>query len=582
MTIDNHTENLEGFVPFPPEFVGRYRQAGYWQDRSIASVFDEVCERYAERTALIADGEQIKYRQVSRRAERLALHFLELGLRCGDYVVMQLPNVPEFVYVYLALQKIGVRPVMALPSHRFTEISHFVGLSRAVAYIVPERQGDFAFADLATQLEQTHDHLRLVFVAGEVSQAGHHCLYELLETRSQLSPQVLRQMRADIDPGTPALLLLSGGTTGVPKLIPRTHNDYIYNSRAAAALSDLHPADRLLVVLPIAHNFPLASFGLQGCLLHGACAVLSASTRSQDILRCIEQERITHLEVVPTLLIRLLNDPLLGHYDLSSLRVITVGGQKLPTEIKRRSEELLPGSKLQEIFGMAEGLLCLVRLDDPAEVRYETVGRPVSLGDELRLVDDEGRDVPAGEVGELLVRGPYTLRGYFRAAEYNARSFTSDGFYRTGDLMRRHPSGNYVVEGRKKDLINRGGEKISAEEVEELILAHPAIFNVSCVPIPDPVLGERMCACVILRTGEQAPTLPELCQFLSAKGVAKFKLPERLALFEDFPLTRIGKVSKPQLVAQVLAELGHETVERTLERIQTEALSRQEDSPTRS
>jgi 2,3-dihydroxybenzoate-AMP ligase len=578
MTIDTHAENLEGFVPFPPEFVERYRAAGYWQDRSLASVFDEVCERYSERTALISEGEHIKYRHVARRAEQLALHLLALGLRRGDCVVMQLPNVPEFVYVYLAMQKIGVRPVMALPSHRMTEISHFIGLSRAVAYVIPERQGDFAFAEMAEQLMQTYEHLRTVLVLGEASQPGYHSIYELLETSSAVSRDLLRQTQAAIDPTSPALLLLSGGTTGVPKLIPRTHNDYVYNSRASAAISDLHPADRLLVILPIAHNFPLASYGLQGCMLHGASAVLSTSTRTEDIVQLIEQQRITHLELVPTILIRLLNDPLRTQYDLSSLRVISVGGQKLPAEIKRRTEELFSGCILQEIFGMAEGLLCAVRLDDPPDVRYETVGRPVSADDELRLVDDDGHDVPDGAVGELLVRGPYTLRGYFRAAEYNTRSFTPDGYYRTGDLLRRHSSGNYVVEGRKKDLINRGGEKISAEEIEELILAHPAIFNVSCVPIPDPVLGERMCACVITQAGAQAPTLQEICQFLSAKGVAKFKLPERLAVLEDFPLTRIGKVSKPQLAQQVLASLGHETVAQTLERIQAEALTREEDS----
>ena len=226
---------------------------------------------------------------------------------------------------------------------------------------------------------------------------------------------------------------------------------------------------------------------------------------------------------------------------------------------------------------MAEGLLCFARLDDPDEHRYETVGRPISAHDEIRLVDDEGRDVPDGNVGELLVRGPYTLRGYFHAAEYNARGFTSDGFYRTGDLMRRHPSGNYVVEGRKKDLINRGGEKISAEEIEELLQPHPAIFNVACVPLPDPILGERMCACIIPQTG-QTLTLEEICHFLSEKGVAKFKLPERLELVEDFPLTRIGKVSKPQLVERVLAAMGHETIAHAVERIQIEAFMKQENN----
>jgi 2,3-dihydroxybenzoate-AMP ligase len=202
---------------------------------------------------------------------------------------------------------------------------------------------------------------------------------------------------------------------------------------------------------------------------------------------------------------------------------------------------------VQEVFGMAEGLLCYVRLDDPDEVRFETAGRPVSAGDELRLVDDEGNDVPEGEIGELLVRGPYTLRGYFRVPEYNARVFTPDGFYRSGDLMRRHPSGNYVVEGRKKDLINRGGEKISAEEVENLILSHPAVLNIACVPMPDPLLGERMCAFAILRPG-MTLTLKDLTNFQLGKGIAKFKLPERLEIMEEFPLSRVGKVAKNVLV----------------------------------
>lgn len=198
---------------------------------------------------------------------------------------------------------------------------------------------------------------------------------------------------------------------------------------------------------------------------------------------------------------------------------------------------------------MAEGLLCYVRLDDPDELRYQTAGRPVSPGDELRLVDEQGNDVPDGEIGELLVRGPYTLRGYFRVPEYNARTFTADGFYRSGDLMRRHPSGNYIVEGRKKDLINRGGEKISAEEVENLILAHPSVMNVACVPMPDTVLGERMCAFVMPRPA-MTLTLEELTDFLLQEGIARFKLPERLELVSELPLSRVGKVLKQSLIQQ--------------------------------
>jgi 2,3-dihydroxybenzoate-AMP ligase len=226
-------------------------------------------------------------------------------------------------------------------------------------------------------------------------------------------------------------------------------------------------------------------------------------------------------------------------------------------EVRARTKALVPSATVQENFGMAEGMLFYVRLDDPEDVRLETCGRPISPDDEVRLVDDDGNDVPPGEVGELICRGPYTLRGYFGVPEYNARQFTPDGFYRTGDLMRLHPSGNYVVEGRKKDLINRGGEKISAEEIENLILSHPAVQNVACVAMPDPVLGEKMCACVILRGG-RALTLQELVEFLGAKEIARFKLPERLEVLGEFPVSTFGKVSKKALVEMVTRKLDQE------------------------
>jgi 2,3-dihydroxybenzoate-AMP ligase len=356
--------------------------------------------------------------------------------------------------------------------------------------------------------------------------------------------------RIRIDPEDPAVFQLSGGTTGIPKLIPRSHNDYIYNSKIAAGVTGVGAESIFLDVLPLAHNLPLACPGLQGYLLHGGKFVLSNSTRSQDIFTLIDRHRVTHLAVVPALLIRLINDPLIAKFDLSSLRVIQSGGQRLQPEVRRRTRELIPSVTVQENFGMAEGLLMFVRFDDPDHIRMETVGRPLSPDDEVRLVDDDDNEVGAGEVGELLARGPYTLRGYFGVPEYNARAFTSDGFYRSGDLMRLHPSGNYMVEGRKKDLINRGGEKISAEEIENLILTHPAVQNVACVPMPDPVLGERMCAYVILRGGA-ALTLQQLVTFLLDQEIAKHKLPERLEIVEEFPLSPFGKVSKKDLTERI-------------------------------
>jgi len=355
---------------------------------------------------------------------------------------------------------------------------------------------------------------------------------------------------------------LSGGTTGIPKLIPRTQNDYAYNSKAAASVCGVTADSIILIVLPIAHNLPLACPGIQGFLFHGGRAVVSTSTKPGDMCALIEKHRVTHLKVVPALLIRLLNDPAVKKYDLSSLRYIQSGGQRLQPEVRLLSRKLIPSAFVQENFGMSEGLIMFVRIDDPEDVRLETVGRPVSPDDEVRILDDDDNEVSFGEVGELCCRGPYTLRGYFGAPEYNARTFTPDGFYRSGDLMRQHPSGNYMVEGRKKDLINRGGEKISAEEVENLILSHPAVKNVACIAVPDPDLGERMCACVLLRD-TAGLRFDELKTFLLGKEIAKYKIPERLEILPDFPLSTFGKVSKKKLVEMISPKVAAERAERS-------------------
>ena len=545
---------LDGVVRFPPEFAARYRARGYWEDRPLRDVFDEVFVRFRARIAVI-DGERaVTYGELDERSTRLALNLLELGFQPLDRVVVQLPNVAEFVYLYFALQKIGCIPIMALPTHRYREMSQFADLSGAVACVTPDRAKDFDYTDMTGRIRAANKRVKFGVVLGETP-TGFVSLQELLERSSSRSKSELKKIR--IDPEDPAGFQLSGGTTGIPKLIPRSHNDYLYNSKLAAAVTGVGPDEVFLDVLPIAHNLPLACPGLQGYLLHGGRFVVSSSTRSEDVFGLIERHRVTHIAVVPALLIRLINDPAIEEFNLSSLRVIQSGGQRLQPEVRRRTKELIPSVTVQENFGMAEGMLMFVRFDDPEEVRMETVGRPLSPDDEVRLVDNDDREVAPGEVGELLARGPYTLRGYFGVPDYNARAFTSDGFYRSGDLMRLHPSGNYMVEGRKKDLINRGGEKISAEEIENLILMHPAVQNVACVPMPDPVLGERMCAFAILRHGE-ALSLRELATFLLEQEIAKHKLPERLEIVGEFPLSPFGKVSKKDLTERIAQALKSE------------------------
>lgn len=538
---------LEGVVRFPPEFAARYRAKGYWQDRSLRDTFDEAFQRYADRLAVIDGDQAVTYREFGERATRLAINLLDEGLKPRDRIVVQLPNVVEFAYLYFALQKIGSIPILALPTHRYREMSQFAELSRAVACVTPDRSKDFDYRDLVGRMRQGNSAVRMGIILGDTP-PGFLSLKDLIERPARKSATVLNEIA--IDPEDPAVFQLSGGTTGIPKLIPRSHNDYIYNSKIASAVTGVTAGEIFLDVLPLAHNLPLACPGLQGYFLHGGTFVLSNSTRTQDIFALVERHRVTHMAVVPALLIRLINDPVITKFDLSSLRVIQSGGQRLQPEVRRRTKELIPSVTVQENFGMAEGMLMFVRFDDPEEVRMETVGRPLSPDDEVRLVDDDDREVAPGEVGELLARGPYTLRGYFGVPEYNARAFTSDGFYRSGDLMRLHPSGNYIVEGRKKDLINRGGEKISAEEIENLILTHPAVQNVACVPMPDPILGERMCAYVIPRDGESL-TLQQLAAYLLEQEISKHKLPERLEVVDEFPLSPFGKVSKKDLTERI-------------------------------
>jgi 2,3-dihydroxybenzoate-AMP ligase len=526
---------VDGVVPFPPEFAERYRRRGWWRDETLDHVFGGLFVLHHDRVALLAGEQSITYGELGRRSAALARFLHERGLRRLDRVVVHLPNSPEFLYLYFALQKLGVIPILALAPHRRLEIDHFVRLADAAAYFGtdPELAGEVKLANACLRATFMLD--ELIAVPGTISAPAVEI--DPIDPIEPIDP---------IDPMDPCVLLLSGGTTGIPKLIPRTHNDYLYNSRAAAAVQDIATDSCQLCVLPLAHNMPLACPGVQGFLMAGARIAIGTSTKAPDVFELIQRHRVTHVAGVPALYIRWLADAASARHDLASVQLLQSGGQRLQPEVRRRLAEVFPNAFVQENFGMSEGTLFFVRRDDPEVVRLETVGSPVSPDDEVRLTDEEGRDVPDGEVGELTVRGPYTLRGYYRVPEYNARQFTPDGFYRSGDLMRRHPSGSYLVEGRIKDLVNRGGEKISAEEIENLILTHPSVRNVACVPVPDPVLGERMCACVIPQQGRTL-SLEELTAFLLGLGMAKFKLPERLELMEDFPISTFGKVSKKAL-----------------------------------
>src|SRR6266699_883287 len=375
---------LPGVTPFPPEFAARYRARGYWDDRPLITNFLKVFADHASRAAVIDDEGSYTYAELATTSERVALNLLDLGVEPADRVVVQLPNTRLFASFYFALQRIGAIPIMALPSHRYRELRQFAALSGAVAAAAPARAKDVNFDELHRRVRADNPHLRFSILQGGYPEPaeGYISLEELHERRPERHTAAdLERIAGQIDPDDPAVFQLSGGTTGLPKLIPRTHNDYAYNSKIAAEVCGVTGDSVRLLALPIAHNLPLACPGVQGTMFSGGVVVLSLSTRPEDLFHLIERHRVTHLKVVPALLIRLINDPSIGKYKLSSLRVIQSGGQRMQPEVRLRTRELVPGAFVQENFGMSEGMLFFVRPGDSEEVRLETCGRPISPDD---------------------------------------------------------------------------------------------------------------------------------------------------------------------------------------------------------
>ncbi|RSN67132.1 (2,3-dihydroxybenzoyl)adenylate synthase [Actinomadura sp. WAC 06369] len=526
----------DGFTPWPKDLADRYAAEGYWGDRLLGDVLDgDVLRDDPDRTALVAGDERISYAELDRRADRAAAGWLRLGVRRGDRVVVQLPNSAGFVVTFLALVRIGAAPVLALPAHRESEIGYLCELAEARAYVAADRDGAFDYRAMARTLPVEH-----VVIEGDAEEFTALADVDADPAGLAAAPRP--------DPAGVGVFLLSGGTTGLPKLIPRTHRDYVYNLEASAEVCGFGRDTVYLVVLPAAHNFALACPGILGVFATGGTVVLAPSGSPDEAFPLIERERATVCAVVPPIALLWLDAVSWTEEDVSSLELLQVGGAKFAAERAAEVPRTL-GCRVQQVFGMAEGLLNYTRLDDPRDIVERTQGRPLSPADEVRVVDADGADVAPGEVGELLTRGPYTLRGYYRAPEHNARSFTPDGFYRTGDLVRRLPSGHLIVEGREKDQINRGGDKVSAEELENHLLAHPAVHDAAVVGVPDALMGERTCAFLVVRGA--APTLPELKDFLRERGLAAYKWPDRIETVDAFPRTPVGKISKKELAARL-------------------------------
>ena len=553
------TPITEGTVPWPEAVAERYVAKGYWREKSLGEHLWAVADGRADAVALV-DGEvRMTYADLTARADAAATRLHELGVTAGHRLVSQLPNGWEFVVLTLACLRAGVVPVMALPAHRENELSYLVAHAEASAIAVPGTLRGFDHQRMARELAAGAPGLRHVLVAGEDVDPSSVSLRDLC--RAAAEPDAARKRWDAESPAgrDVAVFLLSGGTTGLPKLIARTHDDFDYKGRRRAEICAFDEHTVYLVSLPAGHNFPLACPGILGTFLAGGRVVMLPSPEPGQALRTIDDEGVTATAVVPAVAQRWMDyrqeHP--GEHDLGSLRLLQVGGARLADELARQVRPVL-GAQLQQVFGMAEGLLNYTRLDDPDEVVCRTQGRPMCPDDEVLVVDVGDNPVPDGEPGSLLTRGPYTPRGYFRAEEQNARSFTADGWFRSGDIVRRRPDGNLVVEGRDKDMINRGGEKVSAEEVENFAYQVPGVMQAAAVAMPDRDLGERVCLYLVVRPGASVD-LEGVRSVMEKAGVARYKWPERLEQVEELITTKVGKIDKKALREDI-------TVKTTAER----------------
>lgn len=505
-----------------------------WHQTTIGDEFAMWCERFSDNTALISGEVKVSYRTLAAEVAGMASFLQERNIRRGDCVLLQLTNSIGFVKVLFALIRIGAVPVLLLPAQRAMDVVTLCGKSEATHYISTDRFNNTDYTEIISLLKKDYPDTGIITLSSEKDSdlvlSGYHGKQEFIyESGSNL----------DV-----AVLLLSGGTTGTPKLIPRTHAGYSYNFRTMAGITGMNEKSVYLNILPTAHNFSLSCPGIMGVLSAGGTVVIAKSGSFDEGFELIAKHKVTITAMVPTLAKLWAEAVEWDEPDLSSLKVLQVGGARLEYDDAVNMRKAF-GCKLQQVFGTAEGLICCTRLEDSDETVARTQGRPISPYDVCRIVDDDGNDLPEGAVGELIVRGPYTINEYYMGGDKNLSGFTPDGFYRMGDLVRLTADGNYQVMGRVKEQINRAGEKISPVEIENMLVKHAAIESCVAVPVKDEILGERICVFAI---GEPVE-LGDVRDFLLKSGLALFKLPDQLVFIPAWPLTAVGKIDKKRLSA---------------------------------
>jgi cyclohexanecarboxylate-CoA ligase len=529
-------EHLRETVAFTPPHAGRMLERGLWNGDTAAGWLSRFARETPDKPAIIAPDATLSYREALQRAQRFARALTALGLRKGDVIAIQLPNVPEFMLAYFAASMMGaVLAPMHMP-YRAREMAPLLRHARARLAICGPPIGEHVPADMFLALRNEVETLAHVVTIGPARPAT-------LNLQQLIEGGPFEDIRNPGVAADPAILCFTSGTSAAPKAV--VHNAYtmLANNRLCGPLYALSANDVLLSGAPFTHAFGICIINF--ALSVGATQLLLPAFRPDLLVQTIAQGRPTLLFAAPAHVAACLKAGLIAQADLSSLRLATISGSTCPPQLAQALQQRMRNGKVMQMWGMTELFMGLnTRLDDAEGVRCGCVGRPTPET-EVRIVDDAGQPIANSDSGELQICGPSVFAGYYDNAEANDGAFV-DGWFRTGDLACRDNEGNFQITGRLKDLINRGGIKINPIDVEVLIDKHPKVLQSAIVPMPDEIMGEKACVFILPRDGESV-TLQEICDWLQNNGVAKMKWPEHLELIGEMPLTPTRKIIKGSL-----------------------------------
>jgi len=557
-------------IPFTDEQIRSYEERGWWGKKTLLDYIEEnagnssgtslphccLCEKRVDPGSVAyvdGRGNWATWVQVKTMIDRLAIAFSRLGIKEDDFVIIQMPNVIEFIYSHFALAKLGAVTVPVVMPFRQHELSVILGLTGASAAIIPGQYNNFDYQAMYKELSGQYPFLKHIVVYGEDANDT-ISLRGLLEVPwEEQDPG--QAGRLGPDPNAVISMCLTSGTEAVLKGVPRTHNNWI--ALAEIIVHDAWGRNRsshtTVMPLPLPNLFGLGC-GIYAQVMLGQKMVLLERFDPEECLQAIAEHRATHFMGVPAMHIALLNSPAFDRYDLSSLETIISGGAPAPTAMIEEYRKRL-GVRVMNGWGANEGTFCGTRLDQREHLSDSIGPHPPSY--EMKIVHPETREIlPPGSVGEIAMRGPCLFPGYYGRPDLNAKAFDAEGFFYSGDLGVLGLDGYYRFAGRVKDLIIRGGQNISAEEIEFLLQEHPKVLYVAAVGMPDERLGEKVCVYIQPRTPGDRISLEEVNDFLRRKQIATFKLPERVEIIDQLPRTPTGKVQKFVLRQDVAAKVG--------------------------